>query len=323
MRKEEIIAQAKADGIVLSRSQLERYIQNGLLIGHRQSEGYKKGVVSFFPNAMDTIRFIAEYTKTYKLKKNTDLLFLLFWNGFPVDEDKLKRELVEYQYTLNWVFHKISKEREDSSKLETMLDRLWDDDKKLIQKKPGRPSKQVQAEQKKLEAHYRMEYKLFMTFIRDGFLKKSIAWEAVEAFFKVHVPFVYLDLKGLYVQLLDVSKSFKWISHSDPIDFLLLKKTVGLLQHYQTELYVLGQISFLDPTGEMNRQHRAGWLGQDPEFTRFALILILASRQLPQLHHMLQSKELETFAAQVKLMLNNATNLEGGVEHEPRAAVDR
>lgn len=320
MRKQAIIDQAKAEGIPLSRTQLDRYIKEGLLLGHRQSAGYKKGVYSTFPAAMDTIRLIHEYTQNDKTKRSADLIFTLFWNGYTVNENKLKEAMVDYQHTLRWSFNKISRQQEDPDQLEHMLKRLLHDDQKLIPSKPGRPSKQDRAEKAKILEHHRTEYLLFMTFVRDGVLKQSVEWEALQEFFKVHTPTVELDLKTMHANLQNISTTFKWIDYSTEIDFLLLKETISMLREYEILFYLIADLIVSDPSGEMNRMYQEGWLSMDPEFIRFFLIMLLASGQLQQLNQMLQNEALKELSIHLApaLMI-----LEGVFNNEQNSAADQ
>lgn len=313
MRKEAIIDQSKAEGIPLSRTQLDRYIEEGLLLGYRQSAGYKKGVYSTYPAAMETIRLIHEYTQKNKTKRSADLIFTLFWNGYAVNENKLKEAMVDYQHTLRWSFNKISRQHEDPDQLEHMLKRLLHEDQKLISNKPGRPSKQDRAEKEKILDHHRTEYLLFMTFVRDGVLKQSVEWEALQEFFKVHPPTVELDLKKIHANLQNISTTFQWIDYSTEIDFLLLKETITLLREYELLFYLIAHLFVSDPSGEMNRMYQEGWLSMNPEFIRFFLIMLLASGQLQPFNRMLKTealKELSSYLAPALMILEGAFNNE-------------
>lgn len=142
MLKEELKAQAKLHGIELTDRKIERYVEYGLLTGRKTSQGNasRTGVVKLFDErSIDTICLINELNMNKNIRRQQDYIYVLFWRGYPVDLEKLRIRLLEYQTKLiKWIENR-SEYTDDKSEF---MDMILSEDVGKLPRKVGRPSKQ-------------------------------------------------------------------------------------------------------------------------------------------------------------------------------------
>lgn len=143
--KKELKAQAKSRGIELNDKKIERYVGYGLLTGTKTSEGNasRTGVVKLFDErSVDAICLINELNENKNIRRQQDYIYVLFWRGYPVDLEKLRIRLLEYQTKLIQWFEDRSEYTYDQSEF---MDMILSENVGKLPRKVGRPSKQFLA----------------------------------------------------------------------------------------------------------------------------------------------------------------------------------
>lgn len=145
MLKEELKAQAKSRGIELTDKKIERYVGYGLLTGIKTSQGNasRTGVVKLFDErTIDAICLINELNMNKNIRRQQDYIYVLFWRGYPVDLEKLRIRLMEYQTKMiKWIEDR-SEYTDDQSEF---MDMIRSEDAGKLPRNVGRPSKQFLA----------------------------------------------------------------------------------------------------------------------------------------------------------------------------------
>jgi hypothetical protein len=138
MKKIELFEKAHKEGIILTPSQLRRYVEYGCIKTTHVGRGYARGVVTEYPeNTLEIIKRIKVLQPTHKLK---DIIFILWWKGYLVCEEKLKHQLLRYFDDLNKYIHLLAYIDRDLDTKKWLLEDIAEYD--LPQKQPGRPSKE-------------------------------------------------------------------------------------------------------------------------------------------------------------------------------------
>lgn len=106
MTKDEVLEAATVRGIPLTRSMFEQYVRHGLIVSSKDSEGYSKGVATRYDDR--TLEAITEINKLKGTTKQSEMIFILAWQGYPVQWDKLKERMMEYQTAVMDSFSKLA-----------------------------------------------------------------------------------------------------------------------------------------------------------------------------------------------------------------------
>lgn len=109
LTKDELLNLAHNEGIELSPSMFERYIEHGLLVSYKDGQGYLSGVDTYYDErSIDAIKEINKLKKEGKVLQK-DMIFILLWEGYPVRGDTLKKKLILYHSSLIDNFKVISR----------------------------------------------------------------------------------------------------------------------------------------------------------------------------------------------------------------------
>lgn len=143
MLKEDILRQAKEQGITLTNSMFERYVEFGLIVSSiKDGRGYIKGVQTHYhERTMDSMLFIEELKSSKKFGHQKNYIFILYWKGYPIDWYKLKTRLIEFHISVMESF-KVIAEYSTKPEYKELIDDIAEDEAKSVTKTIGRPSKQ-------------------------------------------------------------------------------------------------------------------------------------------------------------------------------------
>lgn len=145
LTKKTLISQAIEHGIHLTPKLLDRYLELGFLNGSWTGDGRGKGARKYFNYAdLDTIQYINQLKREGISKNQKDLIFVLFWEGYDVDWEKLKIRLLSFYEDVQFVFNEITKYSQDNS-YGDFIDLLASQDVRK-RRKSGRPSNSDQKE---------------------------------------------------------------------------------------------------------------------------------------------------------------------------------
>lgn len=137
MLKEEVLMLAEQNHIQLTESQLRRYIQYGLIITTKISQGKGQGVTTLFPN--NTIEIVKEIEKG---KSNgfavRELIYYLFTKGFLVDFKKFKKSLLNDIESMLEGFEVLLEKTQDRLDRKFIIEEIALE--KIPKLEPGRPS---------------------------------------------------------------------------------------------------------------------------------------------------------------------------------------
>jgi hypothetical protein len=137
MLKEEILMLAEQNHILLTESQLRRYIQYGLIITTKISKGKGQGVTTLFPN--NTIEIVKEIEKGREHGfAARELIYYLFTNGFLVDFKKFKKSLLIDIESMLEGFEVLLEKTQDRLDRKFIIEEIALE--KIPKLEPGRPS---------------------------------------------------------------------------------------------------------------------------------------------------------------------------------------
>jgi hypothetical protein len=181
MLKEEILQQAMEHGITLSNSMIERYVEYGLIVGNKDSQGYSKGVSTHYhERTLEAILLIDELKLNKLFKHQKDYIFILFWKGYPVQWDKLKARLLEFHSSVMDSFKAIAVFTANPSYKEIIDDIAADE---VNTNKPiGRPSKHTIEVQKKVARETATRITLMSKMISGIFENETISLDVFQDF---------------------------------------------------------------------------------------------------------------------------------------------
>jgi hypothetical protein len=178
MLKKELLDQAEALGIELNNKAIERYVEYGLIVGKRVSQGYSMGVVTqYHERTIEAIQLIDELKSSKMFKHQKDYIFILYWKGYPVDWYKLKTRLLEFHTSIMESFKVIADYTTDPSYKEIMDD-IAEDEAKKASKAIGRPTKQSieiqESEARETAKGYILVSKLISGIFNNGTVSKEV-----------------------------------------------------------------------------------------------------------------------------------------------------
>lgn len=115
LTKQEIMDQARKEGIKISYEMLGKYVRYGLLKGRKNERGGRKVV---YMDALANIRMVRKYNTEPYFFTLEDTLFLLYWHGQPIRTEILLDRLREYQTELKMTFQEAVKDVQNPELLE-------------------------------------------------------------------------------------------------------------------------------------------------------------------------------------------------------------
>lgn len=185
--KDELLDQAKKEGIRLSKDTLDKYIGYGLFAGTSHSNGRGNGrAPSTYFRGMDSLRLIKGWKNTYRYKYKS-MVVLLYWRGLPVDYAVLYTQLQQYHESLKTTF------RQAPDYLESGKSSLEDDIREQLlpefsQSRSG-PLDQERKQQYKAAVSRHVTSLLHLMHAVTLMLKHGrLTTEVIEAFARFHEP---------------------------------------------------------------------------------------------------------------------------------------
>jgi hypothetical protein len=326
MKKEDIFYLAEKNGVELTDSQFRRYVQYGLILSARSSEGKGKGVRGYYPlNSLEIITEIVNL-KASRIKEK-DLIVFLFSKGYVVNIGKLKRALIDYVEEMVTNFNYLLEVIDDNINKEWVVDQIAEEN--LPKQISGRPSKNnlsIKITRKKKE-----EEKLLsvLNVINEIFSNGHINNETSLKFLE---QLGYTSRKSISNELypqrwMNVSswgESIQKVSDKDISEVQLTFKLIGLYEDYFKANKSRSDFidHFISPLVTMYKNSGLGNPLLEANLLKLLIVLFLVNQDLYRfLNNFLSLNgyiiDSETLSVTLPLVLKNLDNeLIGGVKNK-------
>ncbi|NHN33157.1 hypothetical protein [Paenibacillus agricola] len=283
MLKEEILQQTMEHGIALSCGMIERYVEYGLIVGNKDSQGYSKGVSTLYhERTLEAILLIDKLKLSKLFKHQKDYIFILFWKGYPIQWDKLKARLLEFHSSVMDSFKVIADFTANPSYKEIIDDIAADEvnTKKTI----GRPSKHSIEAQKKAACETATRITLMSKMISGIFDNEAISLDVFQDFNQqTKIDSEYLN-ESILVHANNWLQMKTWrnaVKKSNEQDYIETYELITILKEYWSDLvpnndniYDIPLIGGIVQTFEENLHIKV--FSDRPWFYRFVVLILLS-----------------------------------------------
>ncbi|NOU72537.1 hypothetical protein GC098_14060 [Paenibacillus sp. LMG 31458] len=283
MLKEEILQQAKEHGIALSSSMIERYVEYGLIVSNKDSQGYSKGVFTHYHESTLKAILLIDELKLMKLfKHQKDYIFILFWKGYPIQWDKLKARLLEFHSSVMDSFKVIAGFTANPSYKEIIDDIAADEVN--TNKSIGRPSKYTIEAQKKAARETSTRITLMSKLISDIFDKEAISLDVFQDFNRQsNIDSEYFN-ESVLVHANNWLQMKTWrnaVKKSDEQDYIETYELITILKEYWSDLIPnngnIYDIPFIGRfVQELEENFQIKIFSDRPWFYRFVILILLS-----------------------------------------------
>ncbi|WP_322922251.1 hypothetical protein [Paenibacillus campi] len=279
MNKQDILATAQAEGITLSPSTLNRYIQYGLLPSKRHSSGYKSGVKTHYPDARVNLRFIHQTCQKMLFPRQQDLLPYLYWHGYNVRTKDLQLYMLNFQEKVQSAFQKLRDDYQDEFDIDWFLRWLEEDPDLRSVRPPGRPS----SEEKEKRAAEQQETRIFCQSLLRWIQQIAVgdrlsAFDVMETFIPSSVRETSdLSMTRFFSQ--NFIQGFHWLKPEESIDWSQIST---MLRRDRETIDLLIATQFLKGMTTIPER-----LHGHPGVISLTLLLVMTSHQAPLLHQLL------------------------------------
>ncbi|KKO53975.1 hypothetical protein [Paenibacillus sp. DMB20] len=299
MLKEELLERVREQGISISSSMIERYVEYGLIVGNRVSLGFSQGVVTHYDErSIDTIVLIDKLKSSRMCKHQKDCIFILYWKGYPVQWDKLKARLVEFHSSIMNTFKEVAGYTAHPEFPEIIED-IANDEVARAPKAIGRPTKQSK-EMQRIEAKESttrliIASKLIADIIDNGTISLDV--------FRTFNQLSNIDSEVMNETILEPTNDWlqmmTWknaVRHSDEQDYQEAYELIDLLKEYWSDLEALfGSVYeipfFGNSIKNLENYFQLKFLTDKPSFYRYALLVLISGGYRQQLKQFLSNPE--------------------------------
>lgn len=297
MNRNELLARAAEENIPLTESKLRRYINLGLIISQVRGRGRARGTSAYYnERTIDTLKEIQRLSHI----KQEALILTLYWKGYPVAWEKLKGALRGFVSTIDSTFIDAFKVVSDPDNADFAIREIAKD--ALPPKKPGRPTKEDEAE---LEHIYNQEMKHakgMLNFVIDLGTQRMLTVANMLSFFEINEITVPADPSALFSETINwtsLDLIFTSVLKSEEQDFIEMTEVISTLKWYWNEL----ERTLIDPITipyfsqlfELIDKHcPGGFVAENTALIKYLLlVLLLLNQQLP-IKDFLQSEVIKT-----------------------------
>lgn len=237
MNKQELISQAQGKGIPISERQLRRFIGLGIIVTtKRKGAGRAQGaeLAEYHERSIETLN------EMYLLSEvpHKDLIFNLYWRGFPVAPHKLKNAIEGYFNKIAMTYSLTAEVTMDPDNANYAITEMARE--ALPARRPGRPS----IEQETIERQHLEQRQLFIAsvinMIHDITSKNTISIELVARMFGfLGFPSSVVENNPSIIEWTNLHLLQTLVSKTDEQDFLDIQPIVTILRGYWEELKTL------------------------------------------------------------------------------------
>jgi DNA-binding transcriptional MerR regulator len=300
----------------LTESKLRHYVRLGLIVSTRKGNGRAKGLsTDYHDRSFETVTEI----KRLKGIKLENLIFVLYWKGYPIVWDKLKEALRTYVSTSIDDFEKVANVISDPDNAEEVIEKLVEDAKPIL--RPGRPSKTEMGERDKRKKDEVKLYGAVLNLIQDLAFHKSVSVETMNSFLSVQGMATLASTDPTFDNIADwpnLQQIHQAVLQSEENDYAEILEIIRLMQNYWS-LFVLalqGSPRFTEMIVLIEKLRSAypeGIVSENPGLIRYILLMLFAIKNWTNLLEFLQSDMLRETFALVQQQISNAQ--EANVQH--------
>lgn len=316
MLKEEILQHAMKHGLALSSGMIERYVEYGLIVSNKDSQGYSKGVLTHYhERTLEAILLIDELKLIKLFKHQKDYIFILFWKGFPIQWDKLKARLLEFHSSVLDSFKVIADFTANPSHKEIIDDIAADEVN--TNKSIGRPSKHSIEAQKKAARETATRITLMSKLISNIFDNEAISLDVFQDFNRQSkIDSEYFN-ESILVHANNWLQMKAWrnaVKKSDEQDYIETYELITILKEYWSDLVPnndnIHDIPFIGRfVQELEENFQIKIFSDRPWFYRFVVLILLSGGFRQILLVFLSKPEImnswKQFVAAIPLLIEN------------------
>ncbi|MHA2854208.1 hypothetical protein ACXZ7E_09475 [Paenibacillus lautus] len=297
MLKEELLERVREQGISISSSMIERYVEYGLIVGNRVSLGFSQGVVTHYDErSISAIVLIDRLKSSRMCKHQKDCIFILYWEGYPVQWDKLKARLVEFHSSIMNTFKEVAGYTAHPEYPEIIED-IANDEVGRAPKAIGRPTKQSK-EMQRIEAKESttrliIASKLIADIIDNGTISLDV--------FRTFNQLSNIDSEVMNETILEPTNDWlqmmTWknaVRHSNEQDYQEVYELIDLLKEYWSHLEALfGSVYeipfFGNSIKNLENYFQLKFFTDKPSFYKYALLVLISGGIRQQLTQFLSN----------------------------------
>lgn len=318
MNRDELIIKARNSGLPISESKIRRYVQYGLVITLRSSRGRGKGAtpVEYNNRSLETLKEIQKYAHI----KNEQLIYTLYWTGYPVAWEKLKQRLLVYISSVESDLSTVANLTLDPGTLEYLVTEMANDS--LPSLRPGRPSKEDQDKLEQKRFQIIQFNKFILAFITDLMIRKNISVETITRL--MEIKGVNLSKESLFTSLEfpNFERIKLAIHHSDEKDYILISEIIVCLKEYwdvfRKQVHNFSTISPLinNFTEQINYHYPGGFVSGNTSLIRLIILILLTFDNYEQILEILKSDNTKSAFSLFCQQLTQKMNIKGGENDE-------
>jgi len=318
MNREELLALARSEGIPLTDTKLRRYIQYGWIVSIRKGKGRARGVAPalYHEQSLQTLK---EITRLSEIKQ-PHVIFILYWMGYPIAWHKLQEALQDYVMKMNTTFLNTARLTIDPANAEYAATRMAED--ALPTKKPGRPSKEDEAEFEIQRATETRFMHVVFAIINDLGTQNTVSSQSLINFFKFFGP-LPSDAEAIVnpvTEWMNLDRFLPYVNQAEEIDFIEMHLTIKCIQDHWSELKkVFNPLALPFVKTFMNRLN-----SYNPNSTKegnmhfkvYTLLVLLTLRQHVQIREFLQSDVAKEMLMEICSQLQQLSDVMKGGDAE-------
>lgn len=232
------------EGIQLSKAKFREYVTIGLVKGNRQHGGTRGSRSSTYPKGIEIILLIHQLNKRPHRIELQDIMYLLYWRGLPIDDDKLFIQLLTYQEQLIKDMNRVAEKRrtdpetheyEIKTKLEQEL-------RQYHFFKPGPPTNSVITAYKSDVERHMSEIDTLYSFIQSLIEYGRIPYEEVLSYYSqdMNYPYEIIQTTSSFIEeYINYESLTDQKPFTDPQHIKQSRELVYLFQEYLIDLFQL------------------------------------------------------------------------------------
>lgn len=228
---------------------------------------------------MEIIKYV-DQLKTLSHIKQENIIFILFWVGFPINIEKLKNIMMQQRNVIMTQFKEVAQHSIEPQQAELWAIDLAKDAVKFM-RKPGKPSQEV----KKSEAEWKEIFIAVALFIHDLVYKNTLSEENAKKWIKLlfqntqNPEIDSVTLNELIIRHINYSA---WIQQDRFLEldsYVQIQEIIELVKEYIACIKGEASVQLQNSHQKFKKTLGYNFLSENPFFIYVILFVLLASGQ--------------------------------------------
>jgi hypothetical protein len=250
LKKNELIETLKSKGIAITNNQLRRYVQYGLIQSKHKGLGRGRTRIALHPDS--SVQTIERILQGYNGNMSQDLIFILFWEGYPISYGIMIEKLMEEYHKLIETILAMDYINNDGELKEEFIQLELQSRKRI--KRPGRPSNEDKdkknQQQKRDIQQIELVFPLFSELKNTGSVSSSLLYMLLTSLGMNAFTCKESDLAPIS-ELINIQKWNDILGHITEDDLMEIQLLIEKMKDYYSMIHAFKQnpvlINMLDP----------------------------------------------------------------------------